>query len=71
LHLLNMQDKAVNDQMIESKINEIKRKFPLLGQILDRIHNMTLKETYTGLLVLESLEEILKTRQVQVLREKG
>ena len=71
LHLIKMEDKTVNDQMIESKINEIKLKYPLLGQILDRIHNMNLKETYTGLLVLESLEEILKTRQVQVLREKG
>ena len=71
LRLLKMEDKAVTDQMIESKINEIKPKYPLLGHILDRIHNMNLKETYTGLLVLDSLEHILKTRQVQVLREKG
>ena len=71
LRLLRMEDKAVTDQMIESKINEIKPKYPLLGHILDRIHNMNLKETYTGLLVLDSLEHILKTRQVQVLREKG
>ena len=71
LRLLNMEDKSVTDQMIESKINEIKPKYPLLGHILDRIHNMNLKETYTGLLVLDSLEQILKMRQVQVLREKG
>ena len=54
LRLLDMEDKAVTDQMIESKINEIKLKYPLLGHILDRIHNMNLKETYTGLLVLDS-----------------
>lgn len=71
LRLLKMEDKAVTDQMIESKINEIKLTYPLLGHILDRIHNMKFKETYTGLLVLDSLEHILKTRQVQVLREKG
>lgn len=71
LRLLKMEDKAVTDQMIESKINEIKLTYPLLGHILDRIHNMNLKETYTGLLVLDSLEHILKTRQVQVLREIG
>jgi hypothetical protein len=32
---------------------------------------MSLKETYTGLLVLDALEHILKARQVQVIREKG
>jgi hypothetical protein len=71
LRLLRMEDRAVTDQMIESKINEIKQKNPLLGHILDRIHTMNLKEIYTGLLVLDSLEHILKRRQVQVLREKG
>jgi hypothetical protein len=71
LRLLRMEDKLVTDQMIESKINEIKQKNPLLGNILDRIHTMNLKEIYTGLLVLDSLEHILKRRQVQVLREKG
>jgi hypothetical protein len=50
---------------------EIKQKEPLLGHILDRIHHMNLKETYTGLLVMDALEHILKRRQVQVLREKG
>jgi hypothetical protein len=32
---------------------------------------MNLGETYTGLLVMDGLEHILKRRQVQVLREKG
>jgi hypothetical protein len=36
-----------------------------------RIHQMNLKETYTGLLVLDALEHILKARQVRVIREKG
>jgi hypothetical protein len=71
LRLLRMEDKAVTDQIIESKINEIKQKNPLLAHILDRIHTMNLKEIYTGLLVLDALEHILKRRQVQVLREKG
>jgi hypothetical protein len=71
LRLLNMEDKDVNDEMIKSKINEIKQKNPVLGHILDRIQGMNLKETYTGLLVLDSLEYILKSRQVEVLREKG
>jgi len=71
LSLLNMEDKDVNDKMIKLKINEIKQKNSVMGHILDRIHGMNLKETYTGLLVLDSLEYILKSRQVEVLREKG
>ena len=42
---------------------EIKQKEPLLGHILDRMHHMNLKETYTGLLVMDALEHILKRRQ--------
>jgi hypothetical protein len=71
LRLLSMEDKTVTDEVIQSKINEIKAKYSLLGTILDRIHHMNLKETFTGLLVLDALEHILKARQVQVIREKG
>lgn len=71
LRLLSMEDKTVTDEIIQSKINEIKSSYPLLAAILDRIHNMNLKETFTGLLVLDALEHILKARQVQIIREKG
>jgi hypothetical protein len=71
LRLLSMEDKTVTDEIIQSKINEIKTKYPLLAAILDRIHHMNLKETFTGLLVLDALEHILKARQVQIIREKG
>jgi hypothetical protein len=71
LRLLSMEDKTVTDEIIQLKINEIKSSYPLLAAILDRIHHMNLKETFTGLLVLDALEHILKARQVQVIREKG
>ena len=71
LRLLSMEDKTVTDDVIQSKINEIKTKYPLLAAILDKIHHMNLKETFTGLLVLDALEHILKARQVQIIREKG
>lgn len=71
LRLLSMEDKTVTDEIIQSKINEIKTKYPLLAAILDKIHHMNLKETFTGLLVLDALEHILKARQVQIIREKG
>ena len=71
LRLLSMEDKTVTDEMIQTKANEIRAKHPLLANILDRIRQMNLKETYTGMLVLDALEHILKARQVEVLREKG
>jgi hypothetical protein len=71
LRLLKMEDKTVTDKMMQVKTEEIRAKHPLLAAILDRIHQMSLKETYTGLLVLDALEHILKARQVEVLREKG
>jgi hypothetical protein len=71
LRLLKMEDKTVTDKMIQVKTDEIRAKHPLLAAMLDRIRQMNLKETYTGLLVLDALEHILKARQVQVIREKG
>jgi hypothetical protein len=71
LRLLGMEDKTVTDEMIQSKINEIRTKYALLANVLDRIHHMNLKETFIGLLVLDALEHILKARQVQVIREKA
>jgi hypothetical protein len=71
LRLLKMEDKTVTDEMMQVKTDEIRAKHPLLAAILDRIHQMNLKETYTGLLVLDALEHILKARQVQVIRERG
>ncbi|HZD36705.1 MAG TPA: hypothetical protein VE130_15985, partial [Nitrososphaeraceae archaeon] len=62
LRLLSMEDKTVTDEIIQSKINEIKSSYPLLAAVLDRIHHMNLKETFTGLLVLDALEHILKAR---------
>ena len=71
LRLLKIEDKSIPDEIIELKISETKLKYPLFGYILERIHNMDLKETYTGLLVLDGLEHILKARQLEILREKG
>jgi len=71
LRLLKIEDKTIPDEIVELKINQTKLKYPLFGYILERIHNMDLKETYTGLLVLDGLEHILKARQLEIIREKG
>jgi hypothetical protein len=46
-------------------------KYCVFASMIDRIRQMNHKETLIGLLVLDALEHILKTHQVQVVRENG
>jgi hypothetical protein len=71
LRLLSMQDKTVTNEMMQVKTNELRTKHRLLANILDRVLQISHKETFIGLLVLNALEHILKTHQVQVVIENG
>ncbi len=57
----------VTDQMIQEKINELKTENPLLGGVLERIHNMDLKETTIGLFGIDAMESLLKLRALVIL----
>jgi hypothetical protein len=60
------EDKAL-DQMVEEKINELKKKYATLAGILERIHKMDLKETAVGLLGIDAMESLLKLRMLVIL----
>ena len=60
------EDKAL-DQLVEEKINELKKKHAALAGILERIHKMDLKETAIGLLGIDALESLLKLRMLVIL----
>ena len=60
------EDKAL-DQMVEENINELKKKYATLAGILERIHNMDLKETAIGLLGIDAMESLLKLRMLVIL----
>jgi len=60
------EDKAL-DQMVEEKISELKKKHATLAGILERIHNMDLKETAVGLLGIDAMESLLKLRMLAIL----
>ena len=49
------EDKAL-DQMVEEKINELRTKYATLAGILERIHNMDLRETVIGLFGIDAME---------------
>ena len=52
----------VTDQIVEEKINEIRAKYASLAHVLERIHNMDLKETTIGLIGIDAMESLLKLR---------
>jgi hypothetical protein len=60
------EDKEL-DQMVEEKINELKKKYASLAGILERFHKMDLKETAVGLLGIDAMESLLKLRMLVIL----
>jgi 2-iminoacetate synthase ThiH len=57
----------VTDQMVQEKINELKTKYASLAGVLERIHNMDLKETTIGLFGIDAMESLLKLRALVIL----
>ena len=57
----------VTDQMVEEKINELRAKYASLAGVLERIHNMDLRETIIGLFGIDAMESLLKLRALVIL----
>ena len=57
----------VTDQMVQEKINELKTKYASLAGVLERIHNLDLKETTIGLFGIDAMESLLKLRSLVIL----
>jgi hypothetical protein len=60
------EDKEI-DQMVEQTINDLRAKYATLAGILERIHNMDLKDTAAGLLGIDAMEALLKLRALVIL----
>ena len=60
------EDKEI-DHMVQEKINELKTKYASLAGVLERIHNMDLKETTIGLFGIDAMESLLKLRALVIL----
>ena len=60
------EDKEI-DQMVQEKINDLKTKYASLAGVLERIHNMDLKETTIGLFGIDAMESLLKLRALVIL----
>ena len=55
------------DQVIEEGINAVRTKNAVLAGILERIHNMDLKDTAIGILGIDAMESLLKLRMLVIL----
>ena len=52
--------KALTDEMTENIVKELTTKHPVLAVVIERAHQMDLKETFASLIVVDALKRILK-----------
>jgi hypothetical protein len=64
---LSLMEDKVSDKTVEEKINELRTKYPLFAAILERIHNMDLKETTIAMFGIDGMESVLKIRALVIL----
>ena len=60
LRLVNTREKAITDEMVEERIKELKPHHPVFAAILERVHEMNLKEVVNALVVIEGLRMLLR-----------
>jgi AICAR transformylase/IMP cyclohydrolase PurH len=60
LPIVNTKEKAITDEMVEERIKELKPHHPVFAAILEKVHEMDLKEVVNVLVVIEGLRWILK-----------
>ena len=66
LKLMSLSDKDVNDQKVEEKINEMRKKYPLFTAILERIPAMDLKEVVSVMFLVDGVRWLLKTHAMKL-----
>lgn len=52
--------KALTDEMAEHVVQELRPKHPVLAAVIERGHQMDLKETFVALIVVDALKEVRK-----------
>ena len=68
MRLVSMEDKDVDEQKVQQKINDLRTNYPLAAAILERVHNMDLKETTTVMFIVDGLELLLRIRAMLILQ---
>ena len=64
---LDLIEDNVSDQKVQDKINELRKRHPTAADILERVHNMDLKEATLATFAIDSMERLLKLRAALIL----
>ena len=64
---LDLIEDKVSDQKVEETIRGLRTKHPMAATILEKIHNMDLKETTMAMFAIDSMEKLLKLRASLIL----
>jgi hypothetical protein len=51
--LVNTRERALTDEIVEDKIKELKPHHPVFAAVLERVHEVNLKETVNALVVID------------------
>ena len=57
----NMTEEQLSKQIMQTTMDEIKKDNPMHADLIDKIPSMNLEETVKNLLVLDDIEQVLKT----------
>jgi hypothetical protein len=68
MRLISMEDKDVDEQKVQHKINDLRTNYPLAAAMLERLHNMDLKETTTAMFIVDGLDLLLRIRAMLILQ---
>jgi hypothetical protein len=68
MRLISMEDKDVDEQKVQQKITDLRTNYPLAAAILERLHNMDLKETTTAMFIVDGLDLLLRIRAMLILQ---
>ncbi|MFZ0648337.1 MAG: hypothetical protein WAM27_08965 [Nitrososphaeraceae archaeon] len=58
--------KALTDEMAQQVVKELKPKHPVLAAIIERGHQMDLKETLAALIVVDALKRFLRVHAARL-----
>ena len=67
----NMTKEKLSKTIMQTVIDEIKKKNPMYADIIDKIRSMSLEETVKSLLAVDDLEQLLKMHAQDLVESKS
>ena len=67
----NMTKEKLSKTIMQTVIDEIKKKNPMYADIIDKIPSMSLEETVKSLLAVDDLEQLLKMHAQDLVESKS